>query len=204
MRLLQAICGLSFVSLAPFALAQEVVRIEEDWELEISEPDAQLDAPQVSILMFPFGDEHDAFFQLDLNHASLPIFSSGGLQVSAVVDDQLIQSSRINASESLQSDQETITWTQAFLKTNAGVQFGIISGNSETWGDFSGPESAVFLSFNEAGQASLNGYRPEQSLNNSGVTFAGNRVVSLKLKKLRVYGSQGEYNELTIDKTPGQ
>lgn len=204
MRYPQTILALCFIGISQAAYAQDVIRIEEDWELVIAEPDSQLDAPQISILMFPFGDEHDAFIQLDVNHASLPSFSSGGLQVSAVVDYEVIQSSRVQEGECLQSEGETITWTQAVLKTSSGIQFGLIDASSETWGDFSGASSGVFLSFGDAGQASLNGYRPEQTLSNSGIPFAGNRVVSLKLKKMRVYGSNGEFNERVIDISPGQ
>ena len=39
----------------PTGWTQEIIRIEEDWELHVSQPDEQLDAPQITTMMFPVG-----------------------------------------------------------------------------------------------------------------------------------------------------
>jgi hypothetical protein len=56
-----------------------------------------------------------------------------------------------------------------------------VDGTSETWGTFGGHDLTVSTPSTLTG---LNSYLPAVSLNESGVGYAENRVVSLVLKKL--------------------
>lgn len=184
----------------PFqAGAQNIVRIEEDWELQVSQPDAQIDAPQITTTMAPFGDASETIFQVDLNHASWPNFASGGVQVRICDDTTCSSQKRFLDDIRLSHASETVQWTQVIQKVTNGFYFGLKNGNGDTFGDFGGDTSFVFISNADTGASSLELYRHEDSLSNSGVTFAGNRVGWLRLKKLRLYNSANQVTEWTLN-----
>ena len=186
-------------STSSLAIAQEIVRIEEDWELHVSQPDSQIDAPQITTTIAPFGDTSETIFQVDLNHASWPSFSSGGLQIRICDDTTCSSQKRFLDDTRLSHPSETVLWTQVVQKVTNGFYFGIKDGSSDTFGSFGGNSSFVFISNADAGASNLELYRHEDSLSNSGVTFASNRVGWLRLKKLRLYNSVGQVSEWTLN-----
>ena len=58
-----------------------VMRVEEDWELIVANPDANSTAPQVTTTLSPTGSSQTLLGAFDLNHRSRPDFQPGGLQV---------------------------------------------------------------------------------------------------------------------------
>lgn len=183
------------------ALAQpSLVRIEEDWQLHVTQPDMQLDAPQVTTTMIPFASQPDLLLQVDLNHGTHPAFTNGGLQLRASIDDECAAQARSFSDVRLQHDFETVDWTQVVELTENGFYFGIIHGNSQTWGSFGGSSTAIYVAASAVeGNLSLDGYSAQQSLSNSGVTYASNRIGHLRLKKIRVYLSNGYVSEFALD-----
>lgn len=179
-------------------LAQSIVRIEEDWELHVTEPHQELDAPQVTTTMYPFGELTDLAFQLDINYGQTPSFSSGGYQVRVAEGEETLAARRGHEGLRLSTDSETLTWTQVVHHTPQGVYFGITNGQSASWGSFGGDSSFVYLSNSDAGM-SLNSYSHLTSLENSGVAYAGNRVGWLKLNRLRVYNGAGQVAEWIVN-----
>ena len=185
--------------LTPCAHGQTVLRIEEDWELQVTQPDSQIDAPQIATMLFPGGEDDDVYFQLKINHASTPTFSAGGLQIISTVDGTDLQQRRQHAGQALSHGSETVRWTQVVQLTAAGFYFGIVNGTGTTWELFGGEESFVYLSHVNAGFESLENYSWDDSVRNTGVTFAGNRVSNLKLKRVRIYDSAGNVTETTLN-----
>jgi hypothetical protein len=69
----------------------------------------------------------------------------------------------------------------------------VINGQSQTWGNFGGSNGNsghLTLGIN-IGLPNLNGYDPNVSLDNSGVSFASNLVVSQTLMAVRWYDAKG-------------
>lgn len=195
--LIPVVCMFTVASLS-HAADVEVVQIQEDWELQIAEPDEKIDAPQVTTTMIPFGEGSETLFQIDLNHATEPEFSNGGLQVRYVYFDDTMRQVRLLSDERLRYSQETITWTQAIVKSENGYLFGIKNGKSQSWGDF-GDGSVIFVQSAPENSAGLGAYDSQLSIDNSRVSFAGNRVISLKLKAVRYYSNKGDVKEVQID-----
>jgi len=168
----------------------EIVRIEEDWELVVANPDALLDAPQVTVTMVPFLQKPNLHLQVNLNYALKPDFASGGIQVRIQNEDSTLAHVHRKAGIQLSNPSEVVQWTTAIQKTESGYGYGIQTGNGTSWGEFGGPN--YFLSLNHSTtSAGLEGYTPVSSLENSGATYAGNRVTSLYLKRFRVYANSG-------------
>lgn len=176
-----------------------IVRIEEDWELNVQQPDQELDAPQIATTMVPFGADSDLLFQVDLNHASYPNFSKGGYQVRANIDSDCLASVRYFNDQRLSFDSEIVRWTQVVQQTQSGFAFGVKAGTSTTWGSFGGNHAFVLISYADAASNSLAQYSPAHSLENSGVTYASNRVAWLRLKRVRLFDSVGNVTEYVVN-----
>ncbi len=67
---------------------QPIVRIEEDWFLQINNPDAGNDAPQIINVISPTSLLSDLHAILELNHSTLPDYQSGGMQLQVWKDEE--------------------------------------------------------------------------------------------------------------------
>lgn len=175
------------------AAAIEIVAIEEFWELNVGEPDAQRSAPQVTMVTSPVGSLEGVYFLFALNHQSHPDWAPGGMQVQLWNGGDLVASHTSQEDEPLQNANELVRWVQRTELKDGQLVFQIHSGESDSWGSFGGDS----LKFSFASDLNnLNGYLPAVAIEESGVNFAGNRVRSLTLTKLRWTDSNDQVYEL--------
>lgn len=73
------------------------------------------------------------------------------------------------------------------------VTFDVMDGQSNSWGSFGG--AGWLRQSIHTGRPNLNAYRPEVSLAESEIGYAGNRVASLTLLRIRWYASNGKVYE---------
>lgn len=175
--------------------ASDVVRIEEDWEMVVGVPSANNDAPQVTCLISPLGNADSFRATFVVNHHDVPNFAAGGLQMNVWNGEELLVSKSHPEQSVLNNSDETICWTQAMEVTAGGLVFEVVGGTSTTWGNFGG--NGTLRATVGTPQANLDGYDPAVSVTNSGVSYAANRVRSLVLKRVRVYGADGLIGEDT-------
>ncbi len=196
MSLRMAMFGLCLASASSVCFGQAtILRVEEDWELLVEQPDQQLDAPQITTTLMPLGEASSLYFQLDMNHGSDPAYSTGGIQVKALNGDSCLNAQRSLAGQRLYVPSERITWTQVLIQSEQWLHFGIVAGQSQSWGAFGGPQSFVHLQ----SSGTLENYNPEHSAQNSGVIYAGNRVGYLRLAKVRYFMSTGDIVESEVN-----
>jgi hypothetical protein len=174
---------------ASWAQAPDVTRIEEDWELVIGVPSPNSDAPQVTCLIAPVGNVESLYTTFIVNHHNVPSFIAGGLQLQTWNGKTLLASKRYPDQAVLTTPGETIRWTQVMRLTSDGLVFEVVNGASTTWGAF-GAEGTIKTTVSTT-LGNLNGYNPAVSVENSGVSYAANRVQSLVLKRVRAYGAAG-------------
>ena len=179
---------------ADVAAAQTtVVRVEEDWELVGRTPDPNTDAPQVSCALSPVGNVDSLYGVFVINHQSLPTFVRGGLQLQVWNDEQAVDHRKFPSSAMMVESNETVRWTQSVQLTDNSLSFEITNGSSTTWGTFGGQGYLKAIVATSLGN--LNAYDPSVSVANSGVSYAGNRVQSLILKRVRLVNSDGTITE---------
>lgn len=171
------------------AQSPALVRVEEDWELVVAAPDPGSAGPQVTCTLSPRADLAGVYGTFEINHRSLPSFQPGGLQVQTWNGDQPLAQSPVPASGVMSTPNETVRWTQVMRLAEGRVVFEVVNGTSTTWGSFGG-QGYLQLSV-PTSLTNLGGYSPEVSVRNSGVGFAGNRVQSLVLKRVRYQLSNG-------------
>ncbi len=161
-------------------------RVEEDWELVISEPSPEDEAPQILNVISPNGTQDNDFFVFELNHCTQPDYTAGGLQLQHWVG-QGVQSWRtIDNSSKLTTPQETITYTLRMRLLGDLLSVSVRNGESQTWGDF---HSDPLRIAHDTSLTSLNGYRSSNSVAKSRVGFASYRVTRFVLKEVRYYSN---------------
>lgn len=172
-----------------------IVRVEEDWRLVLTEPEAEVNAPQFHTVMSPTTDANREYAQVRWNYRELPDFFSGGLQLEAWDGEVALDKWAVEETP-LSRDAETITWTQRLELQNQRLRFTIINGHSLSWGEFGGEHVSLYIA---SGVTNLNDYSSDVSRHNSCVTFGGNRVSVLMITQVRRYGPEGL---VSVDNTP--
>lgn len=187
-----AFLGSGLVANLGWAESPRVISVEEQWELRVAEPDIDRSAPQTTMVISPTGDISGLHFLVTLNHATVPDYAAGGIQVQQWNGDELVQSKTAHEGTVLDQSEETIRWSQRLYLHDGHLSFQVRDGQSETWGDFGGDELRIHVG---SSLSSLNQYRPGTSLTESQVNYAENRVGSLTLTKLIWITEDGQVHE---------
>lgn len=172
------------------------IRIEEDWYVKIGTPDPNSDSPQITSVIAPSWSLIGRYAVFDLNCATQPDYSSGGVQLQLWYDDYIMQTKSNTNWDSLQHVDEEIRYTSVMSVDNYKLTFEIINGSSQTWGTF-GTGEIKLQSWTWRNH--LNQYSPEFSVENSRIGFASHRVRRFILERVRYYSSNGLQN---TDDTP--
>lgn len=180
-----------------------VVRVEEDWKLEIIEPAYDETSPQI-INTFSACSHLDCHFGLfEVNYSTQPDYRDGGLSVQIWDHDERVNYRRPDNNNRLSYANEVITYTLGMtLNKNsngngdgngngnlATLQLEVKSGNSQTWGTFGDAENLRCSITTDLDD--LTEYSPEFSVANSKVNFASFRVKKLALLQVRKYDKDG-------------
>ncbi len=178
------------------AVASDVVVVEERWVLQVTSSDSNSTAPQVATAFSPSGDVSDLHAMFEMNHQSVPDFVPGGLHLQLWQGEELTQTRKFPNPNVMSGGGETVTWTQRMELEGSTLTFSIVEGSSTTWSAFGG--QGYLKSSAATTLPNLNGYRPEVSVEHSGVTYAGNRVGKLMLQSVRRIAADGQQ---TVDET---
>jgi len=176
---------------------EPVLRVEEDWLLVLGIPDGAVVSPQFHSAMSPYGHVDSIYAQATWNYRSEPDFDPGGLQVQVWDGDALLKSKNV-VEEPMDSDAETITWTQVMETDGEFLLFGVLDGSSTSWGTFGGWETTIV---GRKYIPDLSGYSTSVSVANSWITYGSNRVEKLVITEVRYYGEDDD-DPLWVDTAP--
>ena len=188
----------SIVACGGLAAAEDrnIVRVEEDWELVLKDPDPDLTAPQVTCAISPTGDVDGVHATFELNHQSYPHFASGGMRLQMWTGADNWSSHKTSNDGVMATAGETVRWTQSMRLNSGALTFEIQNGTSSTWGEFGGEHG--LKSTRSTDLPDLNGYDADVSVANSGTGYASNRVAALTLKRVRITFDNGD---VVLDET---
>lgn len=171
---------------AEVAVPANVDRIEEDWYLQIGEPDAENDSPQILSVVSPFGSTDGQHAIFEINHCTQPDYSAGGMQLQRWSGpERCAAMTRTINSGVLSIPSEEVTYTTRMSLSNGKLTYSIENGNSQTWGAFGGNvpyNLSVWTTL-----TTLSGYSPDFSVSESKVAYGSHRVKMFKIKKIRYY-----------------
>ena len=142
------------------AAAQSIVRVEEDWELVITEPESNTEAPQVTCVISPVGHIDGLYSVFDLNLRHNPDYAAGGIQIQLWSGTNTLSSSSSNRGVLLETPGETIAWTQVMKLQDGDLSFQVVNGSSQTWGSFGG--GPKLLVSRASGLENLNAHENEE------------------------------------------
>ena len=171
--------------------AEPWVRIEEDWELSVCEPDVNSNSPQLTVYLTPDRMNQETYFQVQLNHSADENFLGGGFRVAAIQNEWSADEARSDTREVIRVDGDVVRWTSVMAIREGELLFAIKDGTSQSWGDFGGPDYLVRMP--AEGLNDLSRYTPLQSVEDVDIGFGSNRVQSLILLRIRAYRADGTY-----------
>lgn len=180
---------LGFANTAVGQTAAPVVRIEEDWRVEIGTPDPDCDSPQIITVMSPTGSIDGFHVMFELNHMTQPDYFSGGMQLQCWYHDVPSCYHSYPACEKLSTPGEVITYTVDMHLHDGQLHVDIEDGQSTTWGPFGDDwrlRTCEYTSISD-----LKNYSPNVSVQNSRVAFASHQVARLSLVRVRYYTANG-------------
>lgn len=181
--------------LGSLATAGDVVEIEEQWSLVVGGPETEVSSPQISMVMSASGHTESDFFLVALNHWSSPEFAPGGIQAQHWCGDERVTVANSSDKQPLHHDGETISWAQRLTLSGGQLLFQVLDGQGESWGNFADGSTLRIAVPTELTR--LNDYKPAVSIHESGIGYAGNRVSSLVLQRIRWrFDGEEEYNEM--------
>ena len=189
--------SLAIVLSATALYSADIVLVEETWELQVTTTDSNSTAPQVATALSPNSNVDSVHAVFELNHQSVPNWAPGGMHLQLWEGETPMETRKHPSGKVMSSGQEVVTWKQTMKLNGEVLTFEVTDGSSETWNNFGGQgylRTSVATTL-----ANLNGYDPDVSVANSGVTYAGNRVAKLVLKQVRVVASNGQQH---VDTTP--
>jgi hypothetical protein len=162
-----------------------VTQIEEDWELIVTDPDDEVNSPQITCTMSPAGGTAGLHVTFELNHRTQPDYFDGGMQLQMWNGEDFWGVSPGAWNYSLHHDNEVVTWTQRMIVSPCCLTFEVDNGDSDSWGQFGGNGQLRVSSLVPVWD--LSNYDPASSALLSGVGFGGQRVASLTLREVRYY-----------------
>ncbi len=168
---------------------EPIVRVEEDWKVDVNVPNPDEHAPQIVNSISPTGSLDDLHAVFELNHRSLDEYGAGGMQLQTWWGEtNLNHITRPNYSL-LQHEDETITYTIAMKVADGSLTFEVKNGSSETWGEFG---RIGWFKLSQSTQLSnLNSYDSNLSVSKSRVGFASHRVKKFSRTQVRLYSADG-------------
>ena len=173
----------------------DVVKVEEDWELDVGTPNTDDSAPQLTFLISPTGDVSSYYAVFTVNQR-LTLDSVGGLQLQIWNGESLLSSTTFAGTSSLNNSGEKIQWTTRMSLSSGGtltVEVASSHGGSNEWGNFDLTTSA------STNLSNLNGYDISGTVsgNNSGIDFGNTRVSQIVLQAIRTFTGTGNNTKST-------
>jgi hypothetical protein len=166
-----------------------VLRIEEDWVINVREGNQMDGTPQLSCVISPVGDLTGQHAVFELNHTSLPEFVAGGMQIQAWNGDMEVASGTSPQAGRLQHANETITFTVVMEITNGTLSIEIVNGASQSWGAFGG--QGYLKVVKSTNLNNLSAYSSLVSVENAGIGRASHQVDAFMLSEVRSYDAGG-------------
>jgi len=175
------------------AAAPPIVRVEEDWTLQIGQTNPANNAPLIKTVMSAQADLLGYCASFDVNYEMLgspPQLIPGGFGVEMWNPGQqwptaagFARNTRLNIAG------EAIAWTQRLDLTGGVLAFSVRNVTSQTWGATAG--EALSVSMPAVPYADLSGYTRSLSVAESGPTWCPKLVTSLTLTAVRSYDGSG-------------
>ena len=173
---------------ATAAEAPKIIRVEEDWVVYVSNPDAKVGAPQIVNVIAPQNSTVGPFGIVELNHGSEPNFQSGGYQIQSWVGDTNFDFEVSEETNQLVRNYDKLRYTVAMELLGDRIRFVLKDGRSRTWGRFA---TGGITADSPATATDLSKYDPQFSVDNTTINVGAHRVELMYQQETRYYSVNG-------------
>lgn len=175
---------------------QRVIRVEEDWIIDVANPDPNHDIPQIVTVFGPDDPNLGTHGVFEVNSSTIPDFIDGGMQLQCWHRESHIGSRRhVNGSE-LAIGVERVRYTTSVELKDDRLILEIKNGDSVTFGTFGGQGQLKIALW--TWRDSLNNYNTGNSIRHSRISFGSNRVTRFLRAETRYYTAAGD---VVVDET---
>lgn len=192
---LQFAIALGVVSISMTTLVaqdRQLIKVEEDWEVLITEADEDASSPQIINIISPTQDLTGIYGMIELNHSTFPSFAEGGLQLQARRGEQLTTARDYASGQTLRHNYDRLKYTVALRKFDDIMILAVKNVASKSWGNLK--NDVMLLAF-PSENFNLNDYSPDFSATASSVHVGAHRVASMYMTKSRKYYSNDDVEE---------
>ncbi len=172
---------------------RQLVKVEEDWEVLITEADEGSSSPQIINVIAPGQSLAGAYAMIEFNHSTFPYFSEGGLQLQGRRGDLLISSKSFATGQTLRHDYDRLKYTIGLRQYDDNMLVIVKNVASKSWGG-SLKNNVMLLAFPRE-HFSLTDYSPDFSATASSVHVGAHRVASMYMTKSRKFYSDDTVEE---------
>lgn len=176
--------------------APPILRVEEDWEVVVADPEPENDLPQIVTVFGPTDAAFGTHTVFELNHGTLPDYTQGGMQLQVWWSNALVGYKAQFAPVELHVVGEVITYTTVtrLNRSENILTMEVVNGHSVTHGNFGSGDGLLRLRMYTF-RDHLNPYNPNNSIAYSRVTYGANKVNRFVRKAIRFYDEDGLYCE---------
>lgn len=177
-------CGLS--AAAVHAEDTYPTRIEEDWEIQIGVADNSAVVPEIVTVLTPSAGLVGDYFVFELNHATLPTFFTGGMQLQRWRNGDVLKYRNGPTVQCLHWNNDTIRFTSALEVSDGQLSMSVMNGTARSWGTFGGTDMRITTA---TLLTDLRTYSPSISVALSKVSFGRGYVRSFRLVSTRYFAN---------------
>lgn len=176
-----------------------IIKVEQDWMLDIAEPDPAADCPQIVTVFGGADPRYYTHAVLELNHGTQPDYAQGGMQLQVWRGDVLRGYKWQHAPAELNAAIERLTYTTVMEVADGQQSFYVKDGHSITWGDFGDSETSSLRIDLSTGRSNYNDWDRWSSIRHSRVAYGANRVNKYVRTAIRYYTEAGLHHTDTSD-----
>jgi len=166
---------------------QPITGIEEDWQVTFGAPEPGSNGPRINITMAPSSDLTADYAVFEINHQTEPDDVAGGLQVQRWKGKKCIDYRNSRKEGAVRIKNDVITFTLSMQVQNGSLTFGVLNGDSKTWGKFGADGWMSMSMIDERGD--LAAYDPKISLRKSRVEIDASHVQRVVRNRIRYYSN---------------
>lgn len=177
----------------------DIIKIEQDWMLDIADPDPIADCPQIVTVFGAADPRYYTHAVFELNHGTQPYYSEGGMQLQVWRGDVLRGYKWQHAPAELNAAIERLTYTTVMELADGKQMLYVKDGHSITWGDFGDSETSSLRIELSSYRNNYNDWDRWSSIRHSRVTYGTNRVNKYVRTAIRYYTEDGLHHTDTSD-----
>ena len=173
-----------------------IVRVEEDWLIDVADTNQANTAPEICTVFGPADPNTGLHGLFEMNHSTYPDFNRGGMQLQCWWGSWFLGSRNHYNGTELHTTVERITYTCSTEIKDGRLIMEITNGDSVTYGSFGGEGWLKLRLWTH--RSNLNHYDASASVAHSRVTYGANRVNRFVRTEVRYYSADGD---VFIDET---